>query len=62
MLEVLEDAAVITAAFRIAVARGEQLGVVDVGLEAREEEVVAHEVDQVHVVCLHVVPKGVVGR
>ncbi len=52
----------ITTTLCVIIARGVQLGVVDACLEAREEEVVAHQVDQVHVVRLHVAPKGVTCR
>jgi hypothetical protein len=53
---------VITTALCVTVAWGVQLGAVDARIEAREEEVVAHQVDQVHVVHLHVAPKGAIGR
>ncbi len=58
----LEDAAMITAALCVAIPRGVQLGAVDACVEAREEEVVTHQVDHVYVVRLHVAPKGVVGQ
>ncbi len=49
-------------ALRVAVARGVQLGAVDARLEALEEEVITHQVDQVHVVHLHMAPKGAASR
>jgi hypothetical protein len=58
-LQGFEDAAVITTVLHVAIPWGVQLGAVDACLEAREEEVVAHQVDHVHVVRLHVAPKGV---
>ncbi len=53
---------VITVALCVIVTRGVQLGAVDARLEAREEEVVAHQVDRVHVVHLHVASKGAAGQ
>jgi hypothetical protein len=42
LLQVFEDATVITTALRITDAMGVQLGAVDTHLEAQEEEVIAH--------------------
>ncbi len=58
----LKDAEVITATLRIAIPQGVKLGAVDARLEAREEKVVAHQVNHVHVVRLHVAPEGIANR
>jgi hypothetical protein len=49
LLQGLEDVTVITVTLRIAIPRGVQLGAVDARLEAREKEVITHQVNHVHV-------------